>query len=72
MKRLSRVINPLAGLDVVRTKLVKEVEVEKGVVTVYVELPRDHQFANNVKEEIDERISPLWDVKKVNIVFRGN
>ena len=72
MKRLSRVINPLAGLDVVRTKLVKEVEVEKGVVTVYVELPRDHQFANNVKEEIDERISPLWDVKKVNIVFRDN
>lgn len=72
MKRLSRVINPLAGLDVVRTKLVKEVKVEDGVVTVYVELPRDHQFANNVKEEIDERISPLWDVKKVNIVFRGN
>ena len=69
--RLSRVINPLAGLDVVKTKLVKDVAVDKGNVTVYVELPRDHQFANNVKEEIIERIQPLWDVKDVTIVFRG-
>ena len=69
--RLSRVINPLAGLDVVRTKLVKDVEVDKGNVTVNVELPRDHQFANNVKEEIIERIQPLWDVKDVKIIFRG-
>jgi len=72
MKRLSRVINPLAGLDVVKTKLVQEVLVRDGVVTVFVELPEAHQFANNVKNEIVERIEPLWDVKKVKIVFRGN
>ncbi len=72
MKRLSRVINPLAGLDVVKTKLVEQVEVKDGVVTVYVELPEVHQFANNVKNEITERIEPLWDVKKVHIVFRGH
>ena len=71
MKRLSRVINPLAGLDVVKTKLVKEVEVKKGVVTVFVELPQAHQFANNIRGEIMERIEPLWDVKEVKIVFRG-
>ncbi|MFH1940490.1 MAG: iron-sulfur cluster assembly scaffold protein [bacterium] len=72
MKRLSRVINPLAGLDVVRTKLVKEVVVKDGKVTVYLEMPREHQFANNIKEEITERIVPLWDVKEVKIVFQGN
>ncbi|MCJ7812881.1 iron-sulfur cluster assembly scaffold protein [bacterium] len=72
MKRLSRVINPLAGLDVVRTKLVKEVTVDNGLVTVFVELPSNHQFANNIRNEITERIEPLWDVKKVEIVFRGN
>ncbi len=72
MKRLSRVINPLAGLDVVRTKLVKEVTVDKGLVTIFVELPSNHQFANNIRNEIAERIEPLWDVKKVEIVFRGN
>ena len=71
MKRLSRVINPLAGLDVVKTKLVKDVEVEKGKVTVYVELPPMHQFAKNIEGEITERVAPLWDVKEVKILFRG-
>lgn len=71
LKRLSRVINPLAGLDVIRTKLVKEVDVKDGVVRVFVELPEEHQFANNIKEEIIERIEPLWDVEKVVVTFRG-
>jgi nitrogen fixation NifU-like protein len=70
-KRLAGVINPLAGLDVVKTKLVTEVKILDGHVTIYVELPPNHQFANNVKNEIAERIEPLWDVKKVEIVFRG-
>lgn len=71
LKRLSRVINPLAGLDVVRTKLVQEVSVKDGVVTVYVEMPEDHQFANNVRNEIIERIEPLWDVTSVRVILRG-
>jgi nitrogen fixation NifU-like protein len=71
LKRLSRVINPLAGLDVVRTKIVKEVRIEAGDVTVFVELPADHQFAANLLNEIRERIEPLWDVRSVNVVFRG-
>jgi nitrogen fixation protein NifU and related proteins len=71
IKRLSRVINPLAGLDVVRTKLVREVAVKDGAVTVFVEMPEGHQFANNIRNEIIERIEPLWDVKSVQVVFRG-
>jgi len=71
MKRLSRVINPLAGLDVVKTKLVQEIELKNGEVSVYVELPPDHQFAGNIKNEIIERIEPLWDVKAVRVVLRG-
>jgi NifU-like protein involved in Fe-S cluster formation len=71
LKRLSRVINPLAGLDVVKTKLVSDVEIQNGEVTIYVELPPDHQFAFNVRNEIVERIEPLWDVKQVHIVLRG-
>jgi NifU-like protein involved in Fe-S cluster formation/metal-sulfur cluster biosynthetic enzyme len=72
MKRLSRVIDPLAGLDVVKTKLVREVTVEKGDVEVFVELPLHHQFSNNIKNEIIERIEPLWDVNKVKVIFRGD
>ena len=72
MKRLSRVINPLAGLDVVKTKLVQKVKIGKGIVNVYVELPEAHQFSNNLKNEIIERLDPLWDVNEVKIVFRSD
>jgi NifU-like protein involved in Fe-S cluster formation/metal-sulfur cluster biosynthetic enzyme len=69
LKRLSHVINPLSGLDVVKTKLVKGVHLENGDITVFVNLPREHQFANNVRNEIVERLEPLWDIKSVRIRF---
>jgi len=68
-QRLKRVINPLTGLNVVRTNLVKDINVKDGTVRVLVDLPGDHQFANNVKDEIRERIETLWDVKKVVVEF---
>jgi len=71
MKRLSRVINPIAGLDVVKTGLIKKVRVVEGEVTVSVGLPADHQFTNNIRDEIIERIQPLWDVKHVSVTFAG-
>jgi nitrogen fixation NifU-like protein len=71
MKRLSRVINPLAGLDVIKTKLVTECKIEDGKVVVFVDMPSDHQFAANIKNEIIERIEPLWDVREVTVIFRG-
>jgi nitrogen fixation NifU-like protein len=68
-KRLKKVMNPLSGLDLVRTELVKEVTVDKGTVRVAVDLPAGHQFASNIKDEIMEKIQPLWDVKKVEVAF---
>ncbi len=68
-QRLRRVINPLTGLNVVRTNLVKDIKVKDGTVRVLVDLPADHQFANNVKDEIRERVETLWDVKKVLVKF---
>jgi len=68
-KRLKRVMNPITGLDLVRTNLVKEVEVSEGEVRVEIELPEDHQFANNIREEILEKIEPLWDVEQVTVEF---
>jgi nitrogen fixation protein NifU and related proteins len=70
LKRLSRVINPLVGLDVVKTKLVGKAVVQEGNVTVTVNLTPDHQFANNIRAEIIERLEPLWDVKSVSVVFQ--
>ncbi len=68
-KRLKRVMNPMKGLDMVATDLVKDIKVEDGVVSIKVDLPEAHQFAANIREEAKERIEPLWDVKKVDIKF---
>jgi nitrogen fixation NifU-like protein len=68
-QRLRKVINPLTGLNVVRTNLVKDIKVKNGIVRVLVDLPRDHQFANNIKDEILEKIETLWDVKEVVVEF---
>jgi metal-sulfur cluster biosynthetic enzyme len=68
-KRLKRVMNPVVGLDLVRTKLVDEIEVEDGTVRVVVDLPADHQFANSIHEDIKEKIEPLWDVDELVVEF---
>jgi len=68
-RRLKHVMNPVVGLDLVRTKLVDEIEVTDGTVRIAVDLPSDHQFANNIREEIVEKIEPLWDVERVLVEF---
>jgi nitrogen fixation NifU-like protein len=70
-KRLKRVMNPVVGLDLVRTNLVRDIEVADGHVRVAIDLPASHQFANNIREEIVEKIEPLWDVKEVIVEFAG-
>ncbi|MDD5016682.1 MAG: iron-sulfur cluster assembly scaffold protein [Eubacteriales bacterium] len=69
LKRLKKVMNPLKGLDMVATNLVKEIEVKDGVVRLVIDMPEDHQFSAAIKEEVREKIEPLWDVKKVQIGF---
>jgi NifU-like protein involved in Fe-S cluster formation/metal-sulfur cluster biosynthetic enzyme len=68
-RKLRRVMNPMKGLDMVATNLVKEVEVKDGVIRIVVDLPEDHQFAASIKEEAKERLENLWDVKEVIIEF---
>ena len=69
LRRLKHVMNPVVGLDLVRTKMVHEVEITDGTVRVVVDLPADHQFAATIREGIVEKIEPLWDVKKVVVEF---
>lgn len=67
--RLKHVMNPMAGLDIVRTELVTKIEVKEGVVRVILDLPSSHQFANAIKEDLVEKLEALWDVKEVKVVF---
>jgi len=68
-RRLKKVMNPMVGLDLVRTNLVRDIKVKNGTVHVVIDLPPDHQFASAIKEEIMEKIEPLWDVKEVAVEF---
>jgi nitrogen fixation NifU-like protein len=68
-KRLAHVINPLTGLDVLKVDFVKKIDLDKGKVTIQVDLDSDHQFAGNIREEIRERLEPLWDIESVEIYF---
>jgi len=68
-KRLKHVMNPVVGLDLVRTKLVKDIEIKDGTVRVVIDLPADHQFAATIREDIKEKVAPLWDVKQVVVEF---
>src|SRR5665648_242475 len=63
------VMNPMKGLDMVATNLIKEIEVKDGIIRVVVDLPENHQFAANIKEEAKERLENLWDINKVIIEF---
>jgi hypothetical protein len=44
-------------------------EINDGVVRILIDLPSNHQFAANIKEEVTEKLESLWDVKEVNVVF---
>lgn len=70
-KRLKRVMNPMTGLDVVRTNLIKNIDVSNGTVEIVVNLAPDHQFASNVREEIKEKLDHRWDVEQVLVDFVG-
>ncbi len=70
LKRLKRVMNPLKGLDMVATKLVKSVEIKDGIIRIAVDMPADHQFAAAIRDEARERLETLWDIKGVEIEFK--
>jgi NifU-like protein involved in Fe-S cluster formation len=69
-QRLKKVMNPISGLDLVRTNLVLGIELKDGIVRIVVDLPPDHQFAPVIKQEITEKIEPLWDVKEVVVEYK--
>lgn len=68
-KRLKKVMNPIKGLDMVATHLVKQIEINEGTVRIILDLPENHQFANAIKEDAIEKIESLWDINKVIVEF---
>lgn len=69
-ERLKHVMNPIHGLDVLKTNLVEDIEINNKVITVTVDLAEDHQFASAVKEDIKEKLEPRWDIEEVVVKYR--
>jgi NifU-like protein involved in Fe-S cluster formation len=68
-RRLRKVVSPITGLSVVRSSMVDSIEVKDGTVRVVLDLPADHQFAPAMKQEVLEKVEPLWDVREVVVGF---
>jgi len=68
-KRLGKVMNPISGLDVMHTNLVKDIQLDNGTARITIDLPKNHQFATAIQDEITEKIGPLWDIKEVIVEF---
>lgn len=71
LKKLKNVVNPIVGLDIVRTNIVKDVKVVNGITSVTIALEKEHQFSKSIEEGVRERLEHLWDVKKVEVLFEG-
>ena len=68
-KRLRKVMNPMSGLDIVKTSIVKDIKIDNGAITVELDIPDTHQFASNLKEEIHEKLDTIWDIDSVTVKF---
>ena len=68
-ERLSHVISPLTGMNVVNSRLIKKIELISKEITIIINISSNHQFANSLKEDIVEKLNALWDIEKVNIKF---
>jgi len=64
-----RDMDPLVGLGFVMENLIDNLNIENGTVEVMVSLPGGHRFANNIGEEIVEKLRSLWDVDEVVVKF---
>ncbi|WP_462272490.1 iron-sulfur cluster assembly protein [Methanohalophilus sp.] len=69
IRLLKHVMNPMAGLDIVRTELVTKIEINEGSVRILIGLPADHQFSSAIKEDILEKVESLWNIEEVNVLF---
>ncbi len=67
--RLKHVINPITGREITDPKFLNNIEIKDDVIKVYINLSATHQFAANIKDEIIERLEPLWDITRIEVFF---
>lgn len=66
-EELYHVIYPPLGVDIVSARRVKYIGVEDGVVTIDIDFSPDDPYLEEIKHEIEEKVSVLPGVKKIII-----
>ncbi len=68
-KKLSHVINPNIGKDLIFSKTIKSFSIKEGIVEIELDIDKKNQFSNNISEEIKESLSTLKGLKRTEIKF---
>ncbi len=68
-KKLTHVINPNTGKDIIFLKTVKKIQIKLDIVKIKLDIEKTNQYANNIKEEIEEALENLKGMKKVEVEF---
>jgi nitrogen fixation protein NifU and related proteins len=67
--KLKSVVNPSTGADIISSNMVKSYNIDKGIVSINLKICKDYEYAQNIKEEIDEHISTMKGFKKLKIDY---
>ena len=67
--KLKSVLNPSTGADIISSNMIKNFEEKNGTITINLKICKDHEYASNITEEIEEHLETLKGFKKVEIKF---
>ena len=67
VEELKKVIYPKTGEDIISLKMVKYVGLEKGAVTIDLDIPKFDKHRDNVVEEIKEHLEKFDEIKDIKI-----
>jgi nitrogen fixation protein NifU and related proteins len=73
-KRLSHVMDPDKGRDIVSQDMVKKIMIKGDTIEVLVELPANYRYAEPIFEDVKEKLISLPRIKKIDVelVKRGS
>jgi len=66
-KRLTHVMDPDRGRDIISQNMVKRIMIKGDTIEVVIELPPNYRYAEPVFEDVKEKLITLPKIKKVDV-----
>ncbi|MBR9690989.1 iron-sulfur cluster assembly scaffold protein [Candidatus Woesearchaeota archaeon] len=67
--RLKSVVNPATGADLISSNMVSSYFQKDGKIVVNLKICKDHEYAENIEEEIEEHVSTLNGFKSAKVKY---